>query len=81
MMIKGYYDGKVFRPMDPVVELPVNTRVLITAIEQLATTERTPEAGEGSAAYLRGCIPYSGPAKSIEEMEQDVIEGFRGNKP
>ena len=54
------------------VQLPVGQRVIVTIVDEDAPRTR-------SVSSLEGCIPYTGPPVSIEEMNAAIAEGGSGS--
>ncbi len=69
--IQGIYDGKMIRPLEPVHAHP-NARVLITFME-VGPAEKPPVTRLQDVA---GCLRYTGPAKTLSEMEEAIQKGI-----
>jgi hypothetical protein len=72
--IQGVYDGKNIRPLEPIRAHP-NVRVIITfidaePIEGLPTTR---------LQEVAGCLHYTGPAKTLADMENAIRKGIEEN--
>ncbi len=72
-IVEGLYDGKSVHPIGSVNARP-NTRVQITFPddEQANDVERTAALDE-----VAGCLKWSGPAKTVEEMEAAIARGAK----
>jgi len=72
-IVDGLYDGKSVHPMERVNAKP-NTRVKITFPDE----ETANEAAQTSALdAVAGCLKWSGPAKTIEEMDEAIARGAK----
>ena len=68
--IQGIYDGKTIRPLEP-VRAHANVRVIITFMESDAPADLPVTRLEDVA----GCLHYSGPAKTLADMEAAIRTG------
>jgi hypothetical protein len=64
----GIYDGEAIRPSEAVRARP-NTTVLITFLDDDA--QPVPFAPT-RLENVAGCLPYTGPAKTLEEMHAAI---------
>ena len=71
-VVEGLYDGEQARPLYKVEAKP-NTRVIITFLDE----EARPQQATSRLEDVAGCLQYSGPAKSLEEMESAIAHGIR----
>jgi hypothetical protein len=67
--IPGVYDGQAIRPLERFRARP-NTRVIITFLEDEGRESAFPPTRIEEVA---GCLAFSGPAKTIEEMNAAVL--------
>lgn len=66
--VHGVYDGQAIRPTEAVRARP-NTKVLITFLDE----EPQPSPFKATRlADVAGCLPYTGPAKTLEDMQAAV---------
>lgn len=68
--IQGIYDGKTIRPLEPVRAHP-NVRVIITFMEP----ELTDNLPVTRLEDVAGCLHYTGPAKTLADMEAAIRKG------
>ena len=71
LSVHGYYDGKVVHPEEP-VKAPKNSKVILTFLE----TDNGETFPQTELKDVAGCLPYKGPSKSIEEMEEGIGRGI-----
>ena len=66
--VRGVYDGQAVRPTEAVRARP-NAKVLITFLDE----EPQPSPFEATQlADVAGCLSYSGPAKTLNDMQAAV---------
>lgn len=66
--VHGIYDGQAIRPTEAVEARP-NTKVLITFLDE----EPQPSPFEATQlADVAGCLAYSGPVKTLDDMQAAV---------
>lgn len=71
--VHGVYDGQAVRPTQAVRARP-NTKVLITFLDE----EAQPSPFKPTRLQdVAGCLPYAGPAKTLEEMQEAVRQRAR----
>ncbi|MBI3987430.1 MAG: hypothetical protein HY343_10945 [Lentisphaerae bacterium] len=75
-MIQGVYDGKTIKPLEPVDE-PANARVIITFLEGGRSRSVPPTRIQDVA----GCLRWTGPAKTLADMEKAIEQGAKERKP
>ena len=68
--IQGIYDGKTIRPLEPVRAHP-NVRVIITFME----SERGVDLPVTRVEDVAGCLHYTGPAKTLADMDAAIQKG------
>lgn len=68
--VPGIYDGHHAKPIEP-VQAPANTRVIITFIDEVASSAISQTRIEDVAGSLR----WKGPAKSLKDMENAIKLG------
>ena len=68
--IQGIYDGKTIRPLEPIRAHP-NARVIITFMD----SELTGVVPETRLKDVAGCLRYTGPAKTLADMETAIRKG------
>lgn len=66
--VHGVYDGQAIKPTEAVRARP-NTKVIITFLDEDAPPSHFKPTRLDDVA---GCLPYSGPAKTLEEMQESV---------
>jgi hypothetical protein len=71
--VRGVYDGQVIRPTEPVRAQP-STKVIIIFLE--GDTPPSPFKVT-RLEDVAGCLSYSGPAKTLEEMQEAVARRAR----
>jgi len=77
--VEGLYDGKSVHPIGRIDARP-NTRVKITFPDD----ERGDDgdaAGKATLDAVAGCLKWSGPAKTLEEMDAAIALGAKGQRP
>lgn len=67
--VHGVYDGQVVRPIEA-VRAPPNTKVLVTFLDEAAQASPFKPT---RLADVAGCLQYSGPAKTLEDMDAAVM--------
>ena len=70
--IEGVFDGTSIRPLEAIHAQP-NTRVVITFLEE--HDSRGPFK-LSRLEEVAGCLPYKGPALTIEQMDAAVQEAI-----
>lgn len=68
--IQGVYDGKMIRPLEPFRSHP-NAKVIITFLDE-EPTESLPTTRLEDVA---GCLKFSGPAKTLSDMDDAIRRG------
>ena len=68
--IQGIYDGKTIRPLEPVRAHP-NVRVIITFMEP----ELVEDLPVTRLEDVAGCLHYTGPAKTLGDMDAAIRKG------
>lgn len=70
LAIQGIYDSKTIQPLEP-VRAHANVRVIITFMEPEPLSDLPVTQIEDVA----GCLHYSGPAKTMADMETAIRKG------
>jgi len=70
--IQGIYDGTAIRMLEP-VRAHANVRVIITFIESALLNDLPVTRLEDVA----GCLHYSGPTKTLADMEGAIRQGVK----
>ena len=70
--IQGYYDGQTIQPLEPVRVHP-NVRVIITFMD----SEQPPSMPPSNIRDVAGCLRYTGPAKTLADMETAIQAGIK----
>lgn len=68
--VPGIYDGHHAKPIEP-VRAPANARVIITFIDDLTT----PAVSHTRIEDVAGSLKWTGPAKSLNDMENAIKLG------
>lgn len=68
--IQGIYDGQTIRPLEPIRAHP-NVRVLITFMD----SEPTSDVPVTRLDEVAGCLHYTGPAKTLSDMDAAIRKG------
>lgn len=68
--VPGIYDGHYAKPIEP-VQVPANVRVIITFIDDSAT----PAVSHTRIEDVAGSLKWTGPAKSLNDMEHAIKRG------
>ncbi len=71
LAVKGIYDGKTAKPLEP-VNAPVNAPVIIAFLEDSRKSGRRKRS---SLDKVAGSLQYSGPAKTLADMERAIAKG------
>ena len=74
--IQGMYDGNTIKPLEP-VHAPANVRVIITFLEE----DRPRSVSPTRLQDVAGCLRWTGPAKTLADMEKAIEQGARERKP
>jgi hypothetical protein len=74
--IPGVYDGKTIGPLEGFRARP-NTRVIITFLED---ERQDPAFPPTRIEDVAGCLAYSGPTKTIAEMNEAVLRHARDRR-
>ena len=70
--VQGVYDGTTIRSLEP-IHAPANVRVVITFLEE-STPQNIPVTRIEDVA---GCLKWSGPAKTLGDMERAIECGAK----
>ena len=68
--VYGIYDGASIRLLAP-VKAPANTRAIITFIDE----DQPDDIPETRIQDVAGCLHYSGPAKTQDDMDEAIRKG------
>jgi len=71
--VQGVYDGTTIRSLEP-IHAPANVRVVITFLEETLPRNVPITRIEDVA----GCLKWSGPAKTLGDMEKAIERGAKG---
>ena len=74
--IQGLYDGHTIKPLEP-VHAPANARVIITFLEEDRLRSVLPTRLQDVA----GCLRWTGPGKTLADMEKAIEQGAKERKP
>jgi hypothetical protein len=74
--IQGMYDGKTIKPLEP-IHAQVNTRVIIMFIEE----QRSPSVPATRLEDVAGCLRWTGPVKTLADMDLAIEQGAKERKP
>jgi hypothetical protein len=73
--VQGVYDGKTIKPLEP-IHARANVRVVITFLEESKPLNVPATRLEDVA----GCLKWTGPAKTLCDMEHAIELGARVRK-
>ena len=74
--IQGMYDGTTIKPLEP-IHAPANVRVIITFLEE----DRLRSVSPTRLQDVAGCLRWTGPAKTLTDMEKAIEQGAKERKP
>ncbi|MCX7013332.1 MAG: hypothetical protein NTW86_12390 [Candidatus Sumerlaeota bacterium] len=70
--VKGVYDGRAARPLEP-VHARANAPVIITFLDEDAGAGLFPPTRLEDVA---GCLRYAGPPKTLKDMDEAIGKSF-----